>query len=164
MAKVHFCGHSGCHEIIPFEERYCSKHVKEHEFKKENIKMTKIEKSIILKNYNEFERNPEANSFYHSTQWQRIRDYVYSRDEATCQVCGNVINNIKIVDHIHALKLAPDEKLDSNNLWVLCYRCHAIKTKGEQKIASGLNGTNKLKHINKEWWIKYINERIKNEK
>lgn len=159
MSKVHFCGHSGCHEIIPFDERYCGKHIKEHEFNKSKIHMTEVEKAIQSKNYNEFQRDAQANEFYHSKQWLRIRDYVYARDEATCQVCGNVINNTKIVDHIHPLKFSPDEKLDSNNLWCLCHRCHNIKTRGEESIVKKVNGKNKLKNISRKWWTKYINER-----
>ncbi|MEN8553418.1 HNH endonuclease [Lactiplantibacillus plantarum] len=114
-----------------------------------------------MAHYNAVTRDPQANAFYHSLQWQRMRDYVYSRDLACCQVCGNVVTNRKIVDHIRALKIAPEEKLDKDNLWVLCYRCHNIKTQLEESIKSQPNGNNKLKHIGRDWWVKAIKEKIK---
>ena len=114
-----------------------------------------------MAHYNATARDPQANAFYHSTSWQHMRDYVYSRDLATCQVCGNAVTDRKIVDHIHPLKVAPDEKLDKNNLWTLDYRCHNIKTQLEESIKNQPNGNNKLKHISKDWWQKAIKERIK---
>lgn len=109
-----------------------------------------------MAHYNHTTRDPEANAFYHSVQWQHIRSYVYSRDFSTCQVCGQALDDRKIVDHIHPLKVAPNEKLDKGNLWVLCYRCHNIKTNLEESIKSQPNGDNKLKHISRDWWQKAI--------
>ncbi|WP_338714668.1 HNH endonuclease [Lactiplantibacillus plantarum] len=90
-----------------------------------------------------------------------MRDYIYSRDLATCQVCGNTVADRKIVDHIHPLKVAPDEKLDTDNLWTICYRCHNYKTSLEESIKATPNGDNKLKHISRDWWAKAIKEKIK---
>ncbi len=114
-----------------------------------------------MAHYNATVRDEQANVFYHSVQWQHMRDYVYSRDLATCQVCGNAVTDRKIVDHIHPLKVAPNEKLDKDNLWVLCYRCHNIKTQLEESIKQQSNGDNKLAHISKAWWVATIKERIK---
>lgn len=118
-------------------------------------------KQARMSHYNASVRDPEANAFYHSVQWQRMRDYVYSRDMGMCQVCGNAVTNRKIVDHIHPLKVSPSEKLDKDNLWVLCYRCHSVKTQLEESIKSQPNGNNKLAHISKAWWVKAIKEKIK---
>ncbi|WP_233206511.1 HNH endonuclease [Lactiplantibacillus plantarum] len=114
-----------------------------------------------MAHYNATTRDPEANAFYHSTSWQHMRDYIYSRDLATCQVCGNAVINRKIVDHIHPLKVSPNEKLNKDNLWTLCYRCHNIKTNLEESIKQQSNGDNKLAHISKAWWQKAIKEKIK---
>lgn len=114
-----------------------------------------------MSHYNRHVRSKEVDAFYHSAQWQHMRDYIYSRDMAMCQVCGQALDDRKIVDHIHPLKVAPNEKLDSDNLWTLCYRCHNIKTDLEQSIKSQPNGVNKLKHISRDWWKKAIKERIK---
>lgn len=118
-------------------------------------------KQARMSHYNHTTRDPEANAFYHSTQWQHIRNCVYSRNMGMCQVCGNAVTDRKIVDHIHPLKVAPNEKLDKDNLWTLCYRCHNIKTQLEESIKSQPNGDNKLKHIGKQWWVKAIKEKIK---
>lgn len=114
-----------------------------------------------MSHYNHTTRDPQANAFYHSVQWQRMRDYIYSLNMACCQVCGNAVTNRKIVDHIHPLKSSPSEKLDKGNLWTLCYRCHNIKTQLEESIKSQPNGNIKLAHISKDWWVKAIKERIK---
>ena len=114
-----------------------------------------------MAHYNAVTRSPEANAFYHSISWQRMRDYVYARDMGICQVCGNAVTDRKIVDHIHPLKTSPSEKLDKNNLWTLCYRCHSIKTQLEESIKSQPNGNNKLAHISRTWWVKAIKEKIK---
>ncbi|WP_257875531.1 HNH endonuclease [Leuconostoc citreum] len=74
----------------------------------------------------------------------------------TCQCCGNVITDRKIVDHIHPLKYVPDEKLLSDNLWLLCYQCHNIKTMLEDQVERSTNGTNKVKHISRDWYKKRI--------
>ncbi|WP_225366594.1 HNH endonuclease [Lacticaseibacillus paracasei] len=105
-------------------------------------------------------RDEQASAFYHSKQWQRVRDYVYSRDLATCQVCGNVVKNRKIVDHIVPRRLCtPEQALDSSNLWTLCYKCHFRKTKLEQIISRQSNGSNKLKHLDRTFWTKVLREK-----
>ena len=81
-----------------------------------------------------------------------MRDYVYARDMSICQICGEAITDRKVIDHIHPLKFSNSEKLDSNNLWTLCNRCHNIKTSLEVQIAESPNATNKLSHIKPEWY------------
>ncbi|WP_225425379.1 HNH endonuclease [Lacticaseibacillus rhamnosus] len=104
-------------------------------------------------------RDPEAVAFYHSKQWQAARDYVYARDLATCQVCGNVVTNRKIVDHIVPRRLCtPEQALDSSNLWTLCYKCHYRKTKLEKLISAKKGGDNILRHLDKQWWTKVLRE------
>ncbi|WP_414018266.1 HNH endonuclease [Lactiplantibacillus plantarum] len=114
-----------------------------------------------MAHYNHTTRDPEANAFYHSKQWSTVRGFIYSRDLACCQVCGQALDDRKIVDHIHPLKVAPDEKLDKNNLWTMCYRCHNIKTQLEESIKSQPNGDNILKHASRQWWQKAIKEKIR---
>ncbi|MHA3852992.1 HNH endonuclease (plasmid) [Lactiplantibacillus plantarum] len=78
-----------------------------------------------------------------------------------CQVCHSAVTNRKIIDHIHPLKVTPNGKLDKDNLWTLCYRCHNIKTNLEESIKSQPNGSTKLKHISRDWWVKAIKEKIR---
>ena len=101
----HECNEPQCHKIIPISERYCAKHKAMHEqswqAKKADYRRSKLAMAIKAnksKEYDKKQRDPKAVAFYHSKQWQAVRDYVYARDLATCQVCGNVVQDRKIVD------------------------------------------------------------------
>lgn len=165
--QVHECGEPLCHQIVPVNERYCAKHQAQHEAewqtKKDTYRRSKLAQAIkahLDRQYDQTTRDPEATAFYHSKQWQTIRDAVYARDGATCQVCGNVVQNRKIVDHVTPRRLCSSKQaLDSSNLWALCPKCHYRKTKLEQVIAKQPNGDNKLKHLNKAWWKKVLVEK-----
>lgn len=163
----HECGEPLCHTIIPISERYCQKHEAQHEqewqAKKNEYRKSKIGQAIKaakVKTYDMNERDPEAVAFYHSRQWQRVRDAVYARDMAVCQVCGNVVTNRKIIDHVVPRRLCSvQEALDSNNLWTLCGRCHYRKTKLEQIISQQQNGDIILAHLDRDWWTKVLREK-----
>lgn len=169
--RLKHCNWLHCLRLVKQGVDFCDEHKQASIERKKEYISTKTKRESTTKgkqlaashmaHYNATTRDPEANAFYHSVQWQHMRDYVYSRDMGMCQVCGNAVTNRKIVDHIHPLKVAPNEKLDSDNLWTLCYRCHNIKTDLEQSIKSQPNGVNKLKHISRDWWKKAIKERIK---
>lgn len=157
-----------CHQIVPVGERFCAKHQAQHDAiwqaKKDAYRRSKLAQAIRsqqAKQYDQTERDPEATKFYHSKQWQKVRDYVYARDGAICQVCGNVVTDRKIVDHIVPRRLlhSQQEALDSSNLWTLCYRCHFRKTKLEQIIAKQQGGDNKLAHLGRQWWTKVLREK-----
>lgn len=135
-------------------------YIKQRDKAKSTIKGRQLSNAHMT-HYNHTTRDPEANAFYHSARWQHMRDYIYAKNMGMCQVCGNAVTDRKIVDHIHPLKVAPNEKLSKNNLWTLCYRCHNIKTQLEESIKEQSNGNNKLAHISKRWWQTIIKERIK---
>ena len=144
--QVHICGEPLCHQIVPLGERYCAKHKAIHEqewqAKKADYRRSKLAQAIKAqqaKQYDMDKRDPEATKFYHSKQWRAIRDAIFARDMACCQVCGNVVTDRKIVDHIVPLRLCTAKQaLSSADLWTLCYRCHFRKTKLEQIIAPRL--------------------------
>lgn len=168
--QVHECGEPLCHAIVPVGERFCAKHKAMHEaewqVKKASYRRSKLAMAIkaqTAKQYDQTERDPEATAFYHSKQWQAVRDYVYARDLATCQSCGNVVQDRKIVDHIVPRRLCtPEQALDSSDLWTLCYKCHFRKTKLEKIIAKQPNGDTKLRHLNREWYTKVLREKKDN--
>lgn len=163
---VHECGESGCHKIIPINQRYCPQHQAQHEAawqaKKNSYRRSKLAQAIKAskaKQYDQTERDPVARAFYHSKQWQTIRDAVYARDGATCQVCGNVVQDRKIVDHIVPRRLCtPEQALDSSDLWTLCYKCHFRKTRLERALALKPNGDTILKHLDRQWFTKVLRE------
>ncbi len=171
MTLMKHCNWGGCNKVVPKGQSFCDKHEAMNEQRKADFKasldrqrQTDTGKQVRKDQqayYNHVRRVPEANAFYHTKQWQNVRDYVYNRDMATCQVCGNAVTNRKIVDHIHPLKISSEERLSQGNLWTLCYRCHNIKTDLEMKIADKDNGDAILKHAKREWWHKIISERLK---
>ena len=147
--RLKHCNWRSCQRLIPMGADFCDEHKQADLARKQNyikqrdkVKSTTKGRQLAashMAHYNATTRDPEANTFYHSVQWQHMRDYVYSRDMGMCQVCGNAVTNRKIVDHIHPLKVAPNEKLDKDNLWTLCYRCHNIKTQLEESIKEQSN-------------------------
>lgn len=165
--QVHECGQPLCHAIVQVSERYCAQHKAMHEqewqAKKADYRRSKLAMAIKAqqaKRYDMNKRDPEATKFYHSKQWQKVRDAVYARDGAMCQSCGNVVTDRKIVDHIVPRRLCTAKQaLDSRNLWVLCYRCHFRKTKLEQIISQQPNGDTKLRHLDRQWWTKVLREK-----
>ena len=171
MTLMKHCNWGGCNKVVPKDQSFCDKHEAMNEQRKADYKaslnhqsQTDTGKQVRRDHqayYNHVRRDPEANAFYHTKQWKTVRDYVYARDMATCQVCGNAVTDRKIVDHIHPLKVSGEERLSQDNLWTLCYRCHNIKTNLEMKIAAKDNGNTILKHAKREWWQKIISERFK---
>lgn len=165
--QVHECGEPLCHAIVPVGERYCPQHQAQHEAawqaKKNAYHKSKLGQSIKAnkaKQYDQVERDPEAVAFYHSKQWTKVRDAAYARDVATCQVCGNIVQDRKIVDHIVPRRLCtPEQALDSSYLWTLCYKCHFRKTRLERAIALKPNGDTILKHLDRQWWTKVLREK-----
>lgn len=160
--RMHRCAAVGCRELIPTYHDYCDKHYNERLTKWRatmDAKRASGRDKVIQHRYNATKRDPERNAFYRSSQWHKVREYVYARDNATCQVCGNVVTDRKIVDHIHPLKLSPEDKLDTSNLWVLCYGCHKSKTRLEQSIEVKPHGNGILRHANRDWWYKVLTER-----
>ena len=159
-----------CHAIVPVSERYCAKHKAIHEqewqTKKASYRRSKLAMAIKAnksKEYDKLQRDPEAVAFYHSKQWELVRNAKFAADGATCQVCGNIVQDRKIVDHIKPRRLcSPEQALDSSNLWTLCYRCHFRKTRLERIISQQPNGDTKLAHLDRRWWTKVLKEK-KNE-
>ena len=80
-----------------------------------------------------------AEKFYKSKKWQKLRQYVWSRDRGLCQRC---LKNGKITEgntvH-HIVEITPeninDESISLNpeNLTTLCRDCHAAVHKREKR-------------------------------
>lgn len=165
MSKVHFCDEVGCHQIIPFNQRYCDQHAKLHQWHKPmhpqqspQSKAERIQRLNTYKHYNQYHRDKEANAFYHSAEWTSVRNYVVNRDMYCDAIDGKVIaDHDLIVDHIVRRDMC-DDPLDTSNLWCLSRRHHWIKTKLEEEMMAKPNGKNIIRHCSKKNWIKYIKE------
>ena len=138
--------------MIPIKQRYCAKHAPLHEYVDTRSKQTK---RIDNRQYNLYCRDQEANEFYHSKQWTKVRQYVCNRDMYMSAISNKVINDKDlIVDHIIPMRLC-DDPLNTNNLWCLSRAEHNVKTKLEQSMDD-----NQLKHIKNEWWNKVLKEKF----
>lgn len=163
---MHECGEPLCHRVIPMSDQYCKQHAGKHQRQWRDTKLayrkSKLAQAIKRQEqskYDHFERDADATAFYASASWRQVRDYVYARDGATCQACGEMLTDRKIVDHIVPRRLTTKmQALNTTGLWTLCYRCHYRKTKLEQAIASQSGGDTKLRHLDREWWTKVLNE------
>lgn len=163
MGKVHQCGEIRCHRIIPFDQRYCNVHVKLHTHDAYR-NVSHKQRLESYKTYNREHRDQAANAFYHSKEWQRVRDYVTSRDVYTSGVSGiTLTDHDLIVDHVVPRRLCEDP-LDTDNMWCLSRREHLAKTKMEKHIAAKPNGDNVLKHLNRQKWAVYIDRQLIREK
>lgn len=163
---LHVCAQPGCREIVAGDRQYCPRHEAQHlkawQAQKAEYRKSKLSKAIKAqrdKQYDLTERDQQAKAFYQSKQWKAVRDYVYARDNATCQVCGNVIKDTKIVDHIIPRRLMPaSEQLNTKGLWLLCPADHNRKTKIEELLAAKPNGDTKLRHLDRQWWTRTLQE------
>lgn len=153
------CGFKYCHKVIPFNQRYCTQHAQEHQQERFEY-LAKRDRTDYYKHYNQEVRPEESSTFYNSSQWKKVSEYVRQRDMMTSGVTGKIIISDKcVVDHIVAKRLC-DNPLDTDNLWLLTYQEHYYKTQIEENIAKSPNGENKLRHISREWWKRAIKERI----
>ena len=164
--RTHECWYRGCHELCTPGHDYCSKHEQEHKqaelqrlheyHQTEQYHQYHNEWQRI---YNEEQRDPVANAFYHSTQWTKLRDYVKLRDMMIDGSTGKALSDHDyIVDHIIPRKYC-DNPFDESNLWLLSKSQHNRKTLIEQAIAKKPGGANKLRHISRKTWRKWLNEK-----
>lgn len=68
--------------------------------------------------------------------WRRKRDAVLLRDQYTCQVCGQVSEELE-VDHIKPKAYGGSD--DMTNLRAICVPCHKVKTASEGANRGYLN-------------------------
>lgn len=73
----------------------------------------------------------ERYKFMRSLEYRAWRDDVFTRDNYTCQDCGNRGNQTGVylnADHIKPWALYPELRLEVSNGQTLCQPCHAFKT------------------------------------
>ena len=65
-------------------------------------------------------------SFYHSKQWETVRDGVLRRDGYQCQYCKRYgrLRGASHVHHINPIEIYPELALARWNLGSLCRECH----------------------------------------
>ena len=164
--RTHECWYRSCHRLCEPDHDYCSIHeVQHHQEQLERLHeyhqtdQYKQYHKQWQREYNHNERDPVANAFYHSTQWTKVRDYIKRRDLMIDGSTGRALNDHDyIVDHIVPRRYCCDP-YDADNLWLLSRRQHNRKTQIEQAIEAKPNGVNKLKHISRGTWKRWLNEK-----
>lgn len=117
------CNHPGCPNLTT--GKYCKDHAAKAKQERVNRHMQ----------YDRYQRDKQASTFYKSTQWELMRQQALVRDNGLCVRCleDTRITFATLVDHIVPLRIAWHLRLTLPNLQSLCDRCHAIKT-AEDKI------------------------------
>jgi 5-methylcytosine-specific restriction protein A len=107
------CPYSGCPNLP--DGKYCEAH------KKKAV-------SEEARAYNENSRDREAQRFYDSSAWRKLRA-IKKKRSPLCEECYRQgrITPAYIVDHIIERRERPDIALDIDNLQTLCMACHNRK-------------------------------------
>lgn len=93
------------------------------------LKNFKIRKITTYKKIKSKMSKEEADTFYNSWEWKRIRYQVLKERGARCSICGADNTNARIVvDHIKPLRQYPELALEKSNLQVLCDDCNKGKS------------------------------------
>jgi len=115
------CKRAGCGNLV--KKGYCPAHAH----------LEKKEKQEMHRHYNNNVRDSDAQRFYESPAWRRLRKIQLSRFPF-CQLCmtkGKAVPAV-IVDHIREIKDG-GAGLDLDNLQSVCRGCHNTKTAAERK-------------------------------
>ncbi|WP_031405286.1 HNH endonuclease [Geobacillus vulcani] len=110
--------------------RYCQ----DHQHKEQQ------DKSHRHRYYDEHLRDQKAREFYHSKEWQRVRQVALVRDNYLCQHClrNNRITSAEVVDHVIPIRVDWSLRLSLGNLQSLCNACHNKKTaEDKQRYGEG---------------------------
>lgn len=75
------------------------------------------------------DRRGSAASRGYDADWRRLREVILA-EEPLCRRCADMdaVTAATMVDHIVPIEIAPERRLDPDNLQPLCERCHRIKT------------------------------------
>lgn len=84
------------------------------------------QRGVYDKNYNQYQRDKQTDSFYKSRGWQRLRRLAFERDKGLCQRClkQEILKRADVVHHIVEVKEDWNKRLELSNLESLCHRCH----------------------------------------
>lgn len=124
------CNHAGCRALVPYTERYCTKH-------KQALNKYRYHKRMYNSDESKYQQ------FYKSTAWRRLSRR-FLENNPVCVRCyeQGIIRKANVVDHIEEVKDNWSRRLDESNMQPLCYRCHNRKTKvaKEKREQKGTTG------------------------
>lgn len=118
------CCYPGCHTLVDYDQRYCSKH--KHEL---NVK------TYHRRHYGQHEGKYQQ--FYKTTAWRKLSHITLER-QPVCVSClrRGIVKKGDLVDHIQPIRTKEgwQRRLDPSNLQVLCIACHNEKTRQEGSL------------------------------
>lgn len=89
-------------------------------------------------------------------RWNKVRTKVFTRDDYTCQHCGQQLHYSQLeADHKLPVSLGGEE-FSLDNLQTLCGPCHEEKTKRDLKLLRAFNLEVLQRRQKKRWasWLK----------
>ena len=90
-----------------------------------------IHKKLVDQKYNRYQRDQEAQSFYNSNAWRKLRAR-FLIEHPFCVECRKQgkLTKATVVDHIIPIRKG-GPTLDEDNLQPLCSSCHSVKSISE---------------------------------
>ena len=103
------CRYAGCPNLT--EETYCP-----------------IHRKLVNQKYNRYQRNQEAQSFYNSSAWRKLRAR-FLIEHPFCVECrkNGKLTKATVVDHVVPIRQG-GPAFEENNLQALCASCHGSKS------------------------------------
>ncbi|MCM3145368.1 HNH endonuclease [Brevibacillus sp. MER 51] len=121
------CAVAGCRNLA--DRGYCQEHkMFAHKLRRERNKQ-----------YDLHQRDRKAKDFYHSEEWEAVRNEALQRDYGLCQDCKQEqrITQADVVDHIKPIHPFWDLRLRLDNLRSLCHAHHNKKTAEDRRRYGG---------------------------
>ncbi|GKT04419.1 prophage pi1 protein 32 [Furfurilactobacillus sp. OKN36] len=135
MPVMRVCKAAGCHRSVSADQEnpYCSEHAQY--YRKQPVHKSAQGKRRYSQ-YNKYRRDKEANAFYHDKHWSHLSVRLKREAYFTCECCGHTYDKsgYLVVDHITPRRVDKRKQLDTDNLWVICKRCHYWKGELEKEI------------------------------
>lgn len=124
MIPLQTCNHVGCTALIPYNQRYCKKHL-EDSLQPEKHAERKWNYDYRKKVYGKYQK------FYHSYRWTKLSRN-YRAKHPFCVRCyqRGLYTRARAVDHIIPIRTQEGwrKRWDENNFQSLCIPCHNQKT------------------------------------
>ncbi|NGM81299.1 HNH endonuclease [Paenibacillus sp. 7124] len=125
MPLKKICNKAGCNSLCNPCDKYCNKH-------KEQGQLDKQERNRY---YDTYLRDKKATQFYHSKEWELLREVVKAKCNGLCTRCldNKMLKAGVIADHKIPLKVDWSLRLVESNIDFLCLECHNTKTWEDKK-------------------------------
>ena len=136
--KMHICTHVGCHNLTTADRRYCNVHQAEQTAYESRVNQYRnhCATNHNQHDYNLYDRDKEANTFYQSRHWKLLSKELRAESMHICECCGKHSERV-YVDHIIPRRIDKRQEYTISNLWVICGRCHYFKTQLESETFTG---------------------------